>query len=176
VVAYREVFPIRCDPGFLAWVERRLRCPSKARDDLDVVLGPDPATTLGWMRRCAELADGEELVLPVADAPAILRAIDDAQPRAAKLNWRRGPGRGPTAETADRLRAGLLRDAGRLTWAEIARQTGSTAGTARNHWLTHRQMVLADAIYAELATAIVRAAATSTVGRVAAPLRRRASS
>jgi REP element-mobilizing transposase RayT len=176
MAAYREVFPIRCDPGFLAWVERRLRSPSSARDDLDVVLGPDPATTLHWMRRCAELADGEESALPVADASAILHAIEAARPRAAKLDWRRGPARGPAADTVGRLRAGLLRDAGRLTWAEIAQRTGSTAGTARNHWLAHRQTVLADAVYAELATAIVRAAASSTVGRTAPPLRQRASS
>ncbi|HEX5137209.1 MAG TPA: transposase [Planctomycetota bacterium] len=166
VTACREVFPLRCDPGFLAWVERRLRYRSAARDDLDIVLGPEPSATLGWMRRCAELADGEEHTLPIAEASAILHAIDVARQQATKLDWRRGAARGPAAATADMLRAGLLRDAGRLTWSEIAQRAGFTAPTARNHWLAHRARALADPVYADLAAAIVRAAANSTLGRV----------
>jgi len=173
---YRRVFPLRCDPSFLAWVERRLRCSAAARDDLDIVLGPDPAATLAWMRRNAELADGEDLALPVANGTAILETIDAVQPRTAKLSWRRRPSRGAAVDARDQLRAGLLRDIGRLTWAEIGRLTNTTARTGRNHWLAHRQTVLDDALYADHATAIVRAAASRTVGKAAAGPRRASSS
>jgi REP element-mobilizing transposase RayT len=175
VAAYRQVFPLRCDPGFLAWMERRLRAPVSARDEMDVVLGPDPAATLAWMRSRAELADGEEMTLPVADANAILRAIEAVEPHVARLRWRRGPARGGVTSAGERLRAGLLREAGRLTWAEIAKHVGTAHGTARSHWLSHREQVLADADYAALAAEVVRAAANATLGRVAAVVRRKAS-
>jgi REP element-mobilizing transposase RayT len=162
--AYRETFPVRCDPSFLAWVERRLRYRYAARDDLDVVLGPDPEMTRAWMRRQAQLADGEELVLPVADSAAILRAIRAATPRITKLAWRRRPGRGAAVSAGDQLRAGLLRDAGRLTWSEIARLAEMTPSTSRNAWLAHRRSVLEDALYADEATSIVRVAAGATAG------------
>jgi len=173
---YRRVFPLRSDPGFVAWVERRLRYPAAARDDLDVVLGPDPASTRAWMRRHAELADGEELVLPVASGATILWAIDEAQTHTARMSWRRGAKRGAAVDARDKLRAGLLRDVGRLTWAEIARLTNTTSHTARNHWLAHRQAILEDADYVEHATRIVRKAAGATVGRAAAEVHRRTAS
>jgi len=174
VAAYRRLFPLRCDPSFLAWMERRLRAPDDARDDIDIVLGPDPTATLGWMRSRAKLADGEETTLPLADAEAILLAIEKAGPRIARLNWRRGSVRGGTPTAEERLRAGLLREAGRLTWAEIARHVRSAPGTARNHWLSHRESVLADRDYADVATSVVRAAASATLGIVAVAARRRA--
>jgi REP element-mobilizing transposase RayT len=176
VAAYREVFPVRCDPGFLAWVERRLHAPVAARDDLDLVLGPDPAATVEWMRSRAELADGEELTLPVTDATAILRAIEAARPRTAKLDWRRGSASGRVATAEERLRAGLLREAARLTWAEIGKHIRCAPGTARGHWLSHRETVLADEEYADLAASVVRAAARATLGALVMPLRRGASS
>lgn len=168
VAAYRETFPLRCDPDFVQWMERRLRSQAAARDDLDVVLGPDPAATLAWMRRQAELADGEDLVLPVAAPGAILRAIAAAAPVTARLRWRRRPAPGAAVDPGQQLRAGLLRDVGRLTWTEIARLTNVTVSTSRSHWLSHRQTVLDDPLYAEHATSIARVAAAATVGRAAA--------
>lgn len=168
--ACRETFPLRLDPGFLAWVERRLRSRSATRDDLDVVLGPDPVQTLAWMRRQARLADGEDSALPVADAGAVLSALRAVGTRIAALT-EGPPSRGPTVHASDALAAGLLRDAASLTWAEIAMRAGCTAGTARNRWLAHRARVLKDSSYAELAAGIVRAAAQQTVG-VCDPFRR----
>ncbi len=163
--AYRSVFPVRCDPDFLAWVERRLRSPDAARDDLDLVLGANPRATLAWMRRQAELADGEDSALPVAEAGAILSSLQALESQTAAMNWRRRPDPGPVEDARSLLRAGLLRDAARLTWAEIARRVGDTPGTARNRWLAHRRRLLEDAAYAEHATQVVRAAARATMGR-----------
>lgn len=161
--ACRETFPLRVDPGFLAWVERRLRSRSGARDDLDIVLGPDPARTLAWMRRQARLADGKDSALPVADADSILSVLRAMGTRISALA--EGPrSRGPTVHASETLAAGLLRDAASLTWAEIAKRVACTAGTARNRCLAHRERLLDDPSYAEVATGIVRAAAQETVG------------
>ncbi|MFI5402101.1 MAG: transposase [Planctomycetota bacterium] len=162
--AYRSVFPVRCDPDFQAWVERRLRSPDAARDDIDLVLGANPQATLAWMRRQAELADGEDLALPVSDAGAILSSLRAVEPQSASMNWRRRPAPGPIEDARGLLRAGLLRDAARLTWAEIARRVGDTPGTVRNRWLAHRRRLLEDAAYAEHATRVVRAASRATLG------------
>ena len=161
--ACRDTFPVRVDPGFIAWVERRLRSRSGAHDDLDTVLGPDPAETLAWMRRQACLADGQDYPLPVADDRAVLSTLRRMEARVASLPDHRGS-RGPAVPASDALAAGLLRDAASLTWAEIAKHLGCTLGTARNRWLEHRRRVLEDGCYAALAADVVRAAAQETVG------------
>ena len=162
--AYRSVFPLRCDPDFGAWVERRLRAPDSARDDLDLVLGANPQATLDWMRRQAELADGEDLALPVASAGAILSSLQAVETQIASMNWRRVPSPGPVEDARDLLRAGLLRDVARMTWAEIAHRLDAAAGTVRNRWLAHHRRVLDDRVYTEHATRVVRAATRATLG------------
>jgi REP element-mobilizing transposase RayT len=163
VSAYRQAFPLRVDPGFLAWVERRFRAADGARDDLDLALGPDPAQTLAWMRRQAELADGEEDSLPLAEPDAVLAALRDRSTATTALKGLKlAPG--PIIMPGDLLAAGLLRDAAVLTWAEIAGWTRSPARTARTRWLAHRRRILHDPEYAAHATEIVRAAARSTAG------------
>lgn len=161
--ACRETFPLRVDPGFTAWVERRLRSRSAARDDLDVVLGPDPAQTLAWMRRQARLADGEDAALPVADAGAVTSALRAMESRITALAEARRS-RGPAVQGSDALAAGLLRDAASLTWAEVAKRVGCSTSTARNRCMEHRRRVLEDRSYAERAADVVRAAAQETVG------------
>jgi putative transposase len=163
--ACRETFPLRVDPSFLEWVDRRLRSRDTATDDLDVVLGPEPAQTLAWMRRQAELADGVETALPVADAVAVHNAVRATGPRIDAMGQRHA--HGPTVRAHDALAAGLLRDAASLTWAEIAGRLGCTVSTARNRCMEHRRRLLEDDPYAVVARDIVRAAAAATVGFVA---------
>jgi hypothetical protein len=154
--AYRATFPLRLDPGFLAWLERRFEAPDGARDDLDLALGPDPAETLAWMRRQAELADGEESALPIAEGGAIVATLRDEEAAAA------APGAPLPASARDLLLAGLLRDAAVLTWTEVAQWTKASPATARNRWLAHRLRALHDPAYAAHAAGVVRAAARAT--------------
>jgi REP element-mobilizing transposase RayT len=161
--ACRETFPLRVDPSFCAWVERRLRIRSRETDKLDIVLGPDPAETLAWMQRQARLADGGDDALPVADATAVQTALHAMEVHVAALEGRPSR-RGPTVKTHDALASGLFRDAASLTWAEIAERLGCTVSTARNRCMEHRRRVLSDGSYAALARDLVRSAAEETVG------------
>jgi REP element-mobilizing transposase RayT len=161
--ACRETFPLRVDPAFRAWVERRLRSRSAASDDLDVVLGPDPAQTLSWMRRQAQLADGEDAPLPVADASAVESSLRAMETRIVGIPESPRT-RGPSVTARDALAAGILRHAATLTWAEIAERLGCSASTARARCMEHDRRVLKDDSYASLARDIVRSAAAETVG------------
>jgi REP element-mobilizing transposase RayT len=160
--ACRETFPLRLDPDFLGWVERRLRGRGDARDDMDIVLGADPERTLEWMGTRARLADGDTSFLPVATASAVLSAIAASDADIAALTSR--VSRGPPVRGADTLPAGLLRDAASLRWAEIAKRTSSTPATVRNRCLAHRARLVEDPAYARLAARIVRAATRETAG------------
>jgi hypothetical protein len=131
---------MRVEPDFIAWIERRLRARGDAKDDLDIVLGPDPERTLRWIRERARLADGTESFLPVASAGSVLSALAAIEADVAALTARtrlRG-----TTGALDTLSAGLLREAASLTWEEIAKRTGCTLTTARNRWTIHRTRLL----------------------------------
>ena len=164
VAAYRQTFPARFDPDFVAWVERRLKHKGRAEDDLDMILGANPEQVRAWMRRKAKLADGDTRGLPIAGAQAVLDAIEAMAPCVQRLRSdARGPGRQPP-QPKDLLCVGLLRDVASLAWVEIARRLRCADSTAYDRWAVHRRRVIEDAEYAATAANLVEVAVRKTLG------------
>jgi REP element-mobilizing transposase RayT len=164
VEAYRRVFPARCDPDFVDWMERRLSHTGKDQDDLDFILGANPGQVRGWMRRKAKLADGEAQGLPVAGAAAVLAAIGEMAPSVEQLAGT-GPAHARRPSPLDLLRVGLLRDVAALSWREIAELLDCADSTAHGRCVLHRRTVITDDKYATLAARSVALAVKKTIGQ-----------
>jgi REP element-mobilizing transposase RayT len=156
--AYHARFPIRCDPTFLRWIERRLEAADDAADDLDELLAGEPAYVRAWLQRKTVLADGRHDSLPVTTAASVQFAVDSmrAQGDAAPGDRRRSEWR--------LVEAGLLRDGCCLAYPDIAQRLGSSRATAHAHVRAHRDTLDADRGYADLAASCLRLAIAHTTG------------
>jgi hypothetical protein len=153
--AYHRRFPVRCSPDFLAWVERRLNARDDAVDDLDDLVENEPGRVRDWLMRKTLLADGRPDWLPVVSPEATHAAARLERTRTGGFrfapNGRARPGWAV-------LEAGLLRDACRLSYPEIATRTGCSVATAHSRVRAHRAAFAGEPGYAERASEVLRLA------------------
>jgi len=160
--AYLERFPVRCEPGFLEWVERRLAASRDADDDLEYLVSAEPRFVRDWLRRKSVRADGRVDPLPVATAEAVSAAIRKMQAERDRLPLQ-GPRRRRMLDGWILLEAGLLRDACHLAFPAIAGRIHSSRSTAHARVAAHRMAMKTDAIYAARAAECLRAAVIRTI-------------
>ena len=158
--AYEQRFPVRCSPDFRAWVERRLAGRATA-DALDDLLDSEPAYVRDWLRRKAMLADGPPDDQPVAAPGALVSALQRQRLEAPDWNLRRND---VLLNGWDVVLSGLLRDACRLSYDDVARTAGCAHATAYARSRAHHEAMANDEHYATRAATLLRAALAEFVG------------
>jgi hypothetical protein len=132
-----------------------------ANDDTDDLLARSSAGFRSWVVRKALNADGLRPSLPLASA----RALEDEWSRRRRENGalRVGLAR-KSVDAWEVCRAGLLHEFAGCSCEVIARRIGRTNGTISRWVRLHRTLLGEDAIYAELAAAILRIALARSHG------------
>lgn len=126
---YEEAFRPRLSASFEQWILKRLAKGEGALDPLDDLIDAAPPKVLAWMRRKADLADGGGAtvrmpIIPWEDLADVLKA-SEARLREMQVDDRRA------CDVTSVAFAGLMRDVGGLTLAQIAGLAGcSPAGVA----------------------------------------------
>ena len=140
---YEEAFRPRFSPSFEQWIVERLAGGERAPDPLDDLIDAAPPKLLAWMQRKAELADGggASVRMPLVPSEDLADALRVGEARLRTTQDRRA---GRACDITAVAFAGLLRDVGGLTLAQIALLAGcSPAGVAyrvkRHRALLHEE-------------------------------------
>lgn len=134
---YKQVLGGSPPDGFGRLVEQRAR-HGGGPDALDDLIGAAPPKVQEWLRRKARLADGVPIGQPVVDCSSVSRAV--ALCRASLGDWMVRPhGRGVDGWSL--VEVGLLRDLGRATWDQIARNTRAASTTGRKRHGLHLELL-----------------------------------
>ncbi|MHC4959160.1 MAG: transposase [Planctomycetota bacterium] len=139
---YCRAFRPRLSPHMEEWMERRLRQGEVPPDPTDDILAGTPQTVLAWMRRKAALADGTGVGTPLLPRDVLLAAVETAEIQGLRPRNRR------VCTSQESAAAGLLRDIGGLTYAEIAASLGCGTSCVVHRARRHRARMAADAEYA----------------------------
>ena len=137
---YEEAFRPRLSPSYEQWVLERLAGGEKAPDPLDDLIDAAPPKLLAWMRRKADLADGggkavRMPLIPSEDLAGILQVGED------RLRATQDRDDGRAGDITAIAFAGLMRDVGGLTLAQIAGLAGCSPAGAAYRVQRHRALL-----------------------------------
>jgi REP-associated tyrosine transposase len=149
---YCRVFADAATEGELAIVERRMAMKREVADPLEDLVGASPRDVRIWMINRARVADGTAPGLPIVSADTIERVVRGRSNTATPLQVRPGTRLVPAEPI---LRAGMLRDYGRLNFKEISARTSFSRGRTVDLVERHRQLLLKDESYTNLASEIL---------------------
>jgi REP element-mobilizing transposase RayT len=149
---YRECFGAQLTPAEEEWLALRLSCPRDGPDPLDDLVGASPDRVRAWMVRKAELADGSRPGLPLLAPSVAVTVLRECQAEDPDLRF--GP-RGKARTAWPLLLSGILRDECGLSVAATAAMTGRPASSVSFEARTHRELLLADSVYAVLAANVL---------------------
>ena len=143
--SYPEVFGAPLSPSLRRFVERRVDAGTSSEDPLDELFEAAAPSIRAWMRRKAELADGTQPGIPLADP----ESVEEVFARAQSIDgpWTVKPAR-KSADAWAMAKVALLRDLCGTTFEEAAHRS---ARTTQGAWVLHGQhrgLVLSDEGYA----------------------------
>jgi REP element-mobilizing transposase RayT len=156
---YQRMFGIPPTEGETEVLERRVRRPACAHDDLAVIDQMPAGRIAAWMRRKAKLAEGLSPWSPIVGSKTVIALVDKAKADGDLLRTTSKK----VARRADLLlTAGLLHDAAGMSLEEVGRRVGCAASTAGRRLRAHREALRTDTGYALLAGKLVREALDAT--------------
>lgn len=161
--AYHRVFGGAKQDGCSYLVERRLKGRGLG-DPLADLLTAAPDEVLAWMRRKAELADGTQIGIPVAEPTMVIEVVHRL--RATDPFWEVRPSKLPRDGWLVLL-SGLLRDLAGASSTETAVHLGRSISAISNLYRDHAQLLRSDTIYADRAAWIGRGILTEVAGGIA---------
>jgi REP element-mobilizing transposase RayT len=139
---YRQAFRPRLSKSMAEWMERRVRQGEVPPDPTDDIVSGTPERVLDWMRRKASLADGTGVGTALLPSDLILKAV------ASPMIQRLVPYNRRVCTPQESAAAGMLRDLGGLTYAEVAACVGCGTTAAANRVRRHRTRLASDSGYA----------------------------
>ena len=138
--------PEKLSPEARRFVEERMRHPARGPDPLADLYLSAPAHVQQWFVERAQLADQTRPGMPVVDSRTVLRVCREAY--ASDRAWRCDPtGRRPR-DAWPVAATGLFRELAGLTYQQIGRILGRTAGAISDRHQAHRRCVVLDPEYA----------------------------
>lgn len=151
---YHRRFPIRVEPEFAEWVERRMRESEKSDEEFENLVRGAPEVVRRWMVRKARLADGIAPGAPIVPAKTLLASFTES---ASVSPFSRPGGSEGGNGAADRVAlAGLLRQFCGLSFPQLARLLRCAPTTARDRCARHCERLVRDRAYGVLCSLIVR--------------------
>lgn len=153
---YRRVFAPRLSQSLEAYIERRIARGDAVPDPLSDLMDAAPTDILAWMFKQAQRADATRPGLPLVPWEELLEVVRDARSRVQELDGRWKDGRSCPREQI--LLAGLLRDIGGLSYAQIGTLAGCSSTAAYHRYKRHAAMLADDTEYATLAASVTHQA------------------
>jgi len=158
---YRRFAAKWLDEGTMEMIRVRISHRSSGVDLLDELVDDAPPRLLSWMKRKAALADGGQLLLPVAGIAHVTEAVErrHVEIEQASDPWPQG-----STDPAKVLTAALFRILTGASLERIADLLDSSEPTVRRWVKLHQRMTDEASGYAKVADEVARLAVRSSVG------------